>query len=70
MLPVKILKLEVPDQVAKQIESLVQAGWFASEEELARLALSEFLSHNRFQLQEQFQRDDIRWALGLKAGKS
>ena len=65
----KILKLEVPDQLAKQIESLVQAGWFASEEELARLALSEFLSHHRFQLQEQFQRDDIRWALGLKADK-
>ena len=38
-------------------------------EELARLALSELLSHHRFELQEQFQRNDIRWALGLKAGE-
>jgi Arc/MetJ-type ribon-helix-helix transcriptional regulator len=66
---VKTLKLEVPDQIAKQIENLVKAGWFASEEELTRLALSEFLSHHRLQLQEQFQQEDIRWALSLKAGE-
>jgi Arc/MetJ-type ribon-helix-helix transcriptional regulator len=65
----KTLKLEVTDKLAEQIERLVQAGWFASGEELARLALSEFLSHHRFELQEQFQREDIRWALGLKAGE-
>ena len=65
----KTLKLEVTDKLAEQIERLVQAGWFASGEELARLALSEFLSHHRFELQEQFQRDDIRWALDLKAGE-
>jgi Arc/MetJ-type ribon-helix-helix transcriptional regulator len=64
---VKTLKLEVTDQLAQQIETLVQAGWFSSADELARVALSEFLSHHRFQLQEQFQREDIRWALGLKA---
>jgi len=63
----KILELEVPDQIAKRIESLVQAGWFASEEELARFALSEFLSKHRFQLQERCQQDDIRWALDLNA---
>lgn len=62
----KILKLEVPDQIAKRIESLVQEGWFASEEELVRFALSEFLSHYRLQVREEFQQDDIRWALGLK----
>jgi Arc/MetJ-type ribon-helix-helix transcriptional regulator len=65
----KTLKLEVTDKLAEEIERLVQAGWFASGEELARLALSEFLSHHRFELQEQFQREDIRWAVGLKAGE-
>jgi Arc/MetJ-type ribon-helix-helix transcriptional regulator len=63
----KILELEIPDQIAKRIESLVQAGWFASEKELVLFALSEFLSRYRPQVQEQFQQDDIRWALGLKA---
>jgi Arc/MetJ-type ribon-helix-helix transcriptional regulator len=64
----KTLKLEVPvpDQLADEIEDLVQAGWFTSEDEVARLALAEFVSRHRFQLQEQFQREDIRWALDLK----
>lgn len=62
----KTLKFEVPDQLAKEIEDLVQAGWFADEGEIARLALAEFVRHHRFQLQEQFQREDILWALSLK----
>jgi Arc/MetJ-type ribon-helix-helix transcriptional regulator len=57
---VKTLKIQLPDQLAKKIETLVQTGWFASEEELARLAVSEFLRHHSFELQEQFQRDDIQ----------
>jgi hypothetical protein len=34
--------------------------------ELARLALAEFVQRHRFELEEKFQRDDIRWALELK----
>lgn len=62
----KTLKVEVPDPLAKRIEDLVTAGWFANEEEIARLALTEFVQRHRFQLEEQFQREDIRWALSLK----
>lgn len=62
----KTLRLELPDQLAKEIENLVQAGWFASEAEIARLALAEFIHRHRFSLQEEQQREDIRWALGLK----
>jgi Arc/MetJ-type ribon-helix-helix transcriptional regulator len=64
---VKTLRIEIPDQLAKEIERLVQAGWFASEEEIARLALAEFVHRRNSKLQEQSQRDDIHWALGLKA---
>jgi Arc/MetJ-type ribon-helix-helix transcriptional regulator len=66
---VKVLELEVPDQVAEQIESLVEAGWFASAEEVVRFALSELLSQQRFRLQEEFQREDVRWAQSLKNDK-
>jgi Arc/MetJ-type ribon-helix-helix transcriptional regulator len=66
---VKTFKIEVPDQLAKEIEGLVQAGWFANEGEIARLALAEFVQGHRFELQEQFQRDDILWALSLKGAK-
>lgn len=62
----KTLAFEVPDQLAKEIESLVEAGWFVSQAELARLALAEFVKRHRFELEEKFQRDDIRWALGVR----
>ena len=38
-------------------------GWFTSEDEIARLALAEFVNRQRFELQEQFQRDDIAGVL-------
>jgi Arc/MetJ-type ribon-helix-helix transcriptional regulator len=62
----KMLNLKIPDRLAEAMEELVQAGWFVGESEIVRQALSEFLQHHRLQLQEQFQRDDIRWALSLK----
>lgn len=65
----KTLKIEVPEQLAKEIEELVRAGWFVSEAEIARLALAEFVHRHQYQLQEQFQREDIRWALSLKDAK-
>lgn len=62
----KRLELEVPDQMAKELEELVRTGWFVSEAEIARQALVGFLRHHRYALQEQYQLDDIRWALGLR----
>lgn len=62
----KTLSIEIPDQLAKEIERLVQAGWFASEEEIARLALAEFVHRRSSELPEQSQRADIQWALSLK----
>jgi Arc/MetJ-type ribon-helix-helix transcriptional regulator len=65
----KTFHIDVPDQLAKEIEELVRAGLFASEAEIARLALAEFVHGHRFELQEQFQRDDIRWAQSVKDAK-
>ena len=62
----KTLKLEVPERLAEAVEGLVRDGWFADESELFRQALTEFVHRHRFQLQEEFQREDIRWALSLK----
>lgn len=64
----KTLEVALPDRLAKQVKQLVEQGWFLDEAEVARQALSEFLSQHRFELQEQFQREDIRWALSLKEG--
>jgi Arc/MetJ-type ribon-helix-helix transcriptional regulator len=62
----KTLALEVPDRLAQELENLVQAGWFTSQEEIVRLALAEFLRRNKLRLQEEHQLEDIRWALSLR----
>ncbi len=60
------LQVELPDKLAGEVAALVQAGWFRSEDELVRLALVEFVQRHRFELLEQFQREDIAWALQQK----
>lgn len=59
----KTIELKVPDGLADRLEELVEAGWFRDQGEIARLALAEFVSRHRFELQERFQREDIEWAL-------
>lgn len=62
----KTLEIEVPDQLAREMEEVVRRGWFTDESELARQALGDFLRHHRLDLQEQHQLDDVAWALRLK----
>lgn len=62
----KTLTLELPEQVARDIEGLVRSGWFRDEAEVVRLALVEFLGRRHLELTEQYQREDIAWALQQK----
>jgi Arc/MetJ-type ribon-helix-helix transcriptional regulator len=62
----KVVQVELPEKLVAEIEALVAGGWFADEEEVVRLALTEFISRHRFALLEQFQREDIAWALQQK----
>ena len=65
----KSVRVELPEKIADELEQLVKAGWFRSEEEAVRLALIEFLRRHRFELLERFQREDIEWALKQKGVK-
>lgn len=60
------LHIELSDKLAAEIDALIQAGWFRSEDELVRLALMEFMRRHRLDLVERFQREDIAWALQQK----
>ena len=62
----KSMQFEIPDQLAQEIEALVGKGWFADDSELMRIALVEFIRRHRFELMEQFQRDDVAWSLTQK----
>jgi len=66
----KVLQIKVPDQLAKEMEALVKAGWFADDTEIIRLALAEFIRRYRFELLERFQREDIAWALQQKRAEA
>ena len=62
----KVIQVEVPDVIAEELDAAVKSGLFHSADEAVRQALAEFLRHNRLQLLERFQREDISWALQLK----
>ncbi len=62
----KAIQLELPDKLAEALDTMVQQGWFRNEEEVLRFALLEFLRGHRLDMLEQFQREDIAWALRQK----
>ncbi len=62
----KTIQIELPDKIVAQVDALVNEGWFTNEHELVHLALAEFIRRYRFALQEQFQLEDIAWALQQK----
>ena len=62
----KSLTVELPDKLAEELGAVVKAGWYSDEGEAVRLALREFLRRQRRELEEQFQREDIAWALKAK----
>ena len=66
----KTVQIELPDKIASELETLVNKGWFADENEIIHMALAEFVRRYRFALQEQFQLEDIAWAIRQKQAQS
>lgn len=66
----KTMQLELPDQLAREVETVVEIGRFETPGELVRAALRDFLDSRRFELLEQQQSQDIAWALREAAPNS
>ncbi|MCL0089715.1 ribbon-helix-helix domain-containing protein [Dehalococcoidia bacterium] len=64
----KTIEVALPEKLGMEVENYVKSGWFTDEGELLRTALQEFIRHNRIELMEQFMKEDIEWALDVKAG--
>ena len=62
-LTMKTLQVELPDEIARDVEGAVRSGVFHDAAEVVRAALRDFISTRRFELQEQQQLQDIAWAL-------
>jgi len=63
----RTIKVSLPEKLGMEVENYVRSGWFSDEAEVVRTALQEFIRHNRLKLMEQFMKEDIQWALKLKA---
>jgi putative addiction module CopG family antidote len=59
----KTMQVELPDQLAREVETAVQSGRFENAADVVRTALRDFLTNRRFELLEQQQMQDITWAL-------
>jgi Arc/MetJ-type ribon-helix-helix transcriptional regulator len=62
----KTLQVELPDEMAREVENAVVAGTFENAAEVVRASLREFISRRRFELMEQQQLQDVAWALREK----
>jgi len=58
----KTLSINIPDNLAAQINDYVKAGFFPSEPDVILAAMSEFVRRNRINMMERFAREDIEWA--------
>jgi Arc/MetJ-type ribon-helix-helix transcriptional regulator len=63
----KTIKVSLPEKLEMELENYVKDGWFTDEAEVVRTALQEFIRHNKLKLMEQFMKEDIEWALKVKA---
>ncbi len=63
----KTIEVSLPEKLEKEAQNYVNNGWFIDEAEVLRTALQEFIRHNSIKLMEQFMKEDIEWALKMKA---
>lgn len=59
----KAIHAEVPDQVYREVKSLVAHGWFKNEDDIILEALRRFLDTHKIELMEQYIREDVEWGL-------
>ena len=58
----KTVSINIPDNLAAQINDYVKAGFFSSEPDVIIAAMTEFLRRNRVDMMERFASADIEWA--------
>jgi Arc/MetJ-type ribon-helix-helix transcriptional regulator len=58
----KSITINLADDLASDMESMIREGYFRSEQDLLSVALQEFLRHHRPELEKRYQLEDIAWA--------
>jgi Arc/MetJ-type ribon-helix-helix transcriptional regulator len=60
------LQISLPEKIDNELNEMVKKGWFRDKEEIIHFSIMEFARHYHFDLMEQFQEEDIKWALEQK----
>ncbi len=59
----KTVEATIPERLDRQIDALVEKGWFESREKVFQEAIRRFLETHRPELMERFIREDVEWGL-------
>ena len=62
----KTLEVQIPDQIAREVDEAVLSGSFSDKTEVILAALRDFVKRGRFKLIEDQQLRDIAWAKSQK----
>ena len=57
------VQTKIAQRLDRQIDALVELGWFPSRDQVFQEALRRFLDAHRPELMERFIRDDVEWGL-------
>jgi Arc/MetJ-type ribon-helix-helix transcriptional regulator len=66
----KRFEIDLPDNLADEIDAAVRDGWFSTPADLVRVALQDYVRTHKFELLERQQREDIAWALKQRKPRS
>ncbi len=59
----RTLQADLPEGVMREMQSMVDAGWFRNTDELVLDALRRFLDSHRGDLMQDLIREDVEWGL-------
>jgi Arc/MetJ-type ribon-helix-helix transcriptional regulator len=59
----KTVEAKISEGLDRQIDALVEQGWFRSRDKVLQEAIRRFLESHRPELMERFVREDIEWGL-------
>jgi Arc/MetJ-type ribon-helix-helix transcriptional regulator len=59
----KTVQAQIPDELERQIDELVERGLFPTRQELIQEAIRRFLDTHRPELMERFFHEDVEWGL-------
>jgi metal-responsive CopG/Arc/MetJ family transcriptional regulator len=60
---VKTVEAKISERLDRQIDALVEQGWFDSRDKVIQEAIRRFVEAHRPELMERFIREDVAWGL-------